>query len=181
MTRLRALFAVSLAVAAFAACSSEESSSTTTPGTDAGGTDAKPAPGDASTGGEGGGGKTIDGGDAGGDAATTSGETCIGYGKGESCEGGVPPYGYVCFGGPPPGFTGCVETRTSASLGNNYCCPTNDCVAQPDQDKQCNGVSGKPHRFQCPPAGDGGTVAPPSGCVEHASGGSALEKFYCCP
>ncbi|MBI2393302.1 MAG: hypothetical protein HYV09_27205 [Deltaproteobacteria bacterium] len=118
-----------------------------------------------------------------GSIETGAGETCVGYGASpESCpESCGQPYGYVCFGGPPPGFTGCRETRVSTVLGNNYCCPTNDCVAQPDRSADCTGVAGKPKRYQCPQAGAGAWATPPTGCVEHGSGASAVEKFYCCP
>lgn len=182
MLRLRIAFALSV-LAAAAACSSEESGSSTPGGSDAGGGHDAAHPDGSDAGG--GGGEDASAGDDAGDAgkgadAAKSGETCIGYGQSASCEGGLPPYGYVCFGGPPPDFSGCIETSAS-SLGNGYCCPSNDCVAQPDQDTACSGVSGKPHRFQCPPAGDGGTVPAPAGCVEHASGSTELEKFYCCP
>lgn len=118
-----------------------------------------------------------------GSAASGAGETCIGYGPSpESCPAGCgQPYGYVCFGGPPPGFSGCRETRVSAVLGNSYCCANNACVAEPDRDGDCTSVSGKPHRFQCPPDGTGGHVAAPAGCVEHGSGSTDLERFFCCP
>ena len=117
-----------------------------------------------------------------GSVATGAGETCIGYGPGDTCPASCgQPFGYVCFGGPPPGFEGCRETRTSDALGNSYCCPKNDCVAQPDQDESCASKAGTPHRYQCPPDESGGNVAPPSGCVESGSGGSNVEKFYCCP
>lgn len=114
---------------------------------------------------------------------TGAGETCVGYGTSpESCPASCgQPYGYVCFGGPPPGFTGCRETRTSSVVGNNYCCPTNDCVAQPDRGADCSGVAGKPNRYQCPPTGAGAWATPPAGCIEKGSGASAVEKFYCCP
>lgn len=111
--------------------------------------------------------------------AGASGETCVGYGTtGDSCtsEQGR-PYGYVCFGGPPPAIAGCTLTRESSSLGNNYCCAANECVEQIDQSAQCGAVSGKPHRFQCPP----GSSAPASECAEHGSGSTELEKYYCCP
>ncbi len=182
MSRLR--FALALALATAFACSSEDA--TTSSAAADGGTDAvTPGPKDASGGEEEEDAATApDAGDAGtGSDASKPGETCVGYGAGDSCktEQGK-PYGYVCFGGPPPGIDGCKETRTSASLGNNYCCSENDCVEQIDQSAQCNAVSGKPRRLQCPPAGDGGSnVAPPAGCVEHGSGATALEKFYCCP
>lgn len=117
-----------------------------------------------------------------GPIVTTPGETCIGFGaKAETCDPACgQPYGYVCFDGAPPGFAGCRKASESP-LGQTYCCPKNECVAQPDQDQMCNGVTGKPHRFQCPPDGNGGNVAPPAGCEEKDSGGSEVEKYYCCP
>ncbi|MBX3190350.1 MAG: hypothetical protein KF819_25345 [Labilithrix sp.] len=117
-----------------------------------------------------------------GPIVTTPGETCVGFGaKAETCDPACgQPYGYVCFDGAPPGFDGCRKVSDSA-LGQTYCCPKNECVAQPDQDTMCNGTAGKPHRFQCPPNGNGGNVAPPAGCEEKGSGGSEVEKFYCCP
>lgn len=134
--------------------------------------------------------------DGGGDGASTTdsgcptpvtkpatGETCIGFGKKEPCSKaacGLPQYGYVCFNGGPPGFAGCQQVSASA-FGETYCCPDNKCVPQPDQDAMCNAVSGKPKRYQCPPDGSGGHVTAPAGCVETGSGGSDLEKFYCCP
>jgi hypothetical protein len=118
---------------------------------------------------------------SGGDSGSTIGETCIGYGAGETCENeATNKYGYVCFGGPPPGVQGCKLTRESSTVGNNYCCTENVCVEQIDQSAQCNAVSGKPHRVQCPPT-DAGNATPPAGCVEHNSGSSELEKYYCCP
>jgi hypothetical protein len=116
--------------------------------------------------------------------ATKNGETCIGFGpKPETCDAGCNPNGYVCFGGGPPGFTNCHEIRVSAIVGNTYCCSENKCVAEPDQDQQClDAGAGKTHRFQCPPNENGsGNVAPPNGCVEHKSGTTAVEKFFCCP
>jgi hypothetical protein len=115
-----------------------------------------------------------------------AGETCVGFGKHpDPCDTacGIPAYGYACFEGSPPGFTGCVQARDNGILGETYCCPDNACVAQPDQDGMCAGVEGggKPKRYQCPPNDSGGNVAPPAGCVEHNSGGSPVEKFYCCP
>ena len=149
------------------ACSSSETT-TSSAATDGGSADASDAS-DAST--------TPN--DAGAEAST--GETCIGYGAGETCETEQgTPYGYVCFGGAPPGVEGCKLTRESASIGNNYCCTENVCVEQIDQGAQCNGVSGKPRRFQCPPT-DTGNATPPAGCVEHDSGSSDVEKYYCCP
>lgn len=117
-----------------------------------------------------------------GPIVTTPGETCVGFGaKAQTCDPACgQPYGYVCFEGAPPGFAGCRRVSDSA-LGQTYCCPNNACVAQPDQDAMCNGTAGKPHRFQCPPNGSGGNVAPPAGCAEVGSGESEVEKFYCCP
>jgi hypothetical protein len=111
-----------------------------------------------------------------------TGETCVGFGKGTPCdpECGIPAYGYVCFNGGPPSFTGCLQ-MTKTSLGETYCCPELRCVAQPDQDTMCASAAGTPHRYQCPPDEDGGTTAPPPGCVETGSGGSAVEHFFCCP
>jgi hypothetical protein len=123
-----------------------------------------------------------EGGTCEGPIKTGNGETCAGYGTGESCDVACgQPYGYVCFDGPPPGLTGCRETRVHALFGNNYCCPNNACVAQPDRNAMCDGVTGKPNRFQCPPAPGGGNVAPAQGCVEHGSGATNVEKYYCCP
>jgi hypothetical protein len=127
-----------------------------------------------------------DGGDSGCPTPRTmpaTGETCTGFGKESPCEPacGLPAYGYVCFNGGPPGFNGCVQVRSS-SLGETYCCPHNDCVAEPDQDKQCSGVSGKPHLYQCPPSDvDGGAVAPPSGSCASKSIGGSRYAYYCCP
>ncbi|MBX3203666.1 MAG: hypothetical protein KF764_01295 [Labilithrix sp.] len=117
-----------------------------------------------------------------GPIVTTPGETCVGFGaKAQTCDPACgQPYGYVCFDGAPPGFAGCRKASDSV-LGQTYCCPTNACVAQPDQDAMCNGTAGKPRRFQCPPNGTGGNVAPPANCTEVGSGGSEVEKFYCCP
>jgi hypothetical protein len=108
------------------------------------------------------------------------GETCIGYGAGESCENeATQKYGYVCFGGAPPGVQGCKLLQASG-VGNSYCCSENVCVEQIDQGAACNGVSGKPRRLQCPPTASG-NAAPPADCVEHNSGSSEVEKYYCCP
>jgi hypothetical protein len=112
----------------------------------------------------------------------SNGETCVGFGVSSECEaaGSCGRYGYLCINGGPPGITGCTEKSTSA-FGNSYCCPTNPCVAQPDQNGACGDAgAGKTKRFQCPPEG-GGHATPPGGCVEHTSGGTALERFYCCP
>ena len=112
-----------------------------------------------------------------------TGETCTGFGKtADPCDPacGLPAYGYLCFNGGPPGFTGCVQVRAS-SFGDTYCCPKNDCVAEPDQDTRCAGVAGKPHLYQCPPDGtDGGSVAPPALCVSRTVAGSPY-AYHCCP
>lgn len=107
--------------------------------------------------------------------APPTGETCIGFGKGTPCDPacGLPEYGYVCLNGGPPGFAGCVQASAS-SVGETYCCPDDKCVPQPDQDTKCTG--GAPHRYQCPP-----NVMPQAGCGDGGSGGSAVERFYCCP
>src|SRR4051794_34339243 len=41
----------------------------------------------------------------------STGETCIGFGKGSPCDPlcGLGAYGYVCFNGGPPGFAGCIQ------------------------------------------------------------------------
>ena len=112
----------------------------------------------------------------------STGETCIGFGKGSPCDPacGLGEYGYVCFNGGPPGFTGCIQASSTGSFGDTYCCPQNRCVPQPDLDSKCR-TAGQPHHYQCPPDGTGGAVAPPAGCGDGGSGGSAVEKFYCCP
>jgi hypothetical protein len=128
-------------------------------------------------------------GDGGTDSATDAadgglngkGETCIGFAKGTPCgANGLPDYGYVCFNGSPPGIAGCKLASSSGSFGDTYCCTENKCVAEPDQDKECK-VAATPHRYQCPPEGDAGNVAPPAGCADGGPGGSPLERFYCCP
>ena len=119
--------------------------------------------------------------DSASDGGTTGkGETCIGFAKGSPCGAvGLPDYGYVCVNGSPPGIGGC-KLASSSSFGDTYCCPDDRCVAQPDQDGMCK-TAAKSHRFQCPPDGAGGNVAPASGCVDGGFGGSALEHFFCCP
>jgi hypothetical protein len=116
-----------------------------------------------------------------GQVRPATGETCVGYGKGTPCNAECGEYGYVCFeNGGPPGFAGCLLINDNGQFGQTYCCTENKCVAQPDQDGMCT-TAGKTHRYQCPPDGNGGSVAPPAGCVDGGSGGTALERFYCCP
>jgi hypothetical protein len=113
---------------------------------------------------------------------TQGGETCVGFGStGSTCAKACGrPYGFVCVDGGPPGFTDCVRVSTSF-LGDTYCCTENACVAMPDRNADCNGVAGKPKRYQCPVGDDGGAQAAPAGCTEKGSGASSAEKFYCCP
>lgn len=114
------------------------------------------------------------------EASAATGETCVGFATHEPCgAGSLPPYGYVCVNGSPPGIAGCM-LASSSSFGDTYCCTENACVAQPDQDKICMDPK-VPHRFQCPPEADGGPKAPPAGCVSAGPGGSNVESFFCCP
>ena len=178
---ISSFLAIFLALGVVEACSDDDDKTGTTPGgtdasspTDAASSDKDSqvsTPPDSST--------QPDASNCPGEIKTGNGETCIGYGTGSTCEPSCgQPYGYVCFNGPPPSFTGCREVSKSALVGNSYCCPKNDCVAQPDQNAACGDAgAGKTKRFQCPP----GSSAPPAGCVEHNSGGTNLEKFYCCP
>lgn len=114
-----------------------------------------------------------------GDEDAGVGETCVGYGEGDTCAAEPGKYGYVCFNGAPPGVASC-KLKQSSSLGNSYCCTENVCVEQIDQGSACNGVTGKPHRFQCPPTASG-NATPAVGCEEHNSGSTDVEKYYCCP
>ncbi len=111
--------------------------------------------------------------------ATQPGETCIGFGsKGSSCNDACGrPYGYVCVDGGPPGFASCVRA-SSSSLGETYCCTTNECVAQPDRDGVCSGALGKPHSYACPPHDDGGTASRP-GCEQKSD--ELGVPLFCCP
>lgn len=117
----------------------------------------------------------------GGKTIADSGETCTGFGKGDPCDTCTPAgYGYVCIGGGPPNIAGCLQVRAT-SFGETYCCPTNDCVAEPDQDSKCNGKAGKPHRYQCPPTdADGGFAKAPQGCVDVSTPADPY-PYYCCP
>ena len=180
------LSAASVALFLFADGCSSDSAGTGTPGTGdaAAGTGVETdgsadATSDSSAPVDGG---TIDAACAATKVQPSTGETCVGFGAGTGCDTacGLPKYGYVCFNGGPPGLTGCVQASSTGSFGDTYCCPDNECVAQPDQDKQCT-TGGKPHRYQCPPDGMGGNVAPPTGCADGGSGGTDLERFYCCP
>lgn len=109
------------------------------------------------------------------DAGTSpAGETCTGFGTGDPCgANGLPTYGYVCVGGGPPGFTGCKKASDS-SLGQTWCCPANDCVAEPDQDSKCSGAA-TPHLFQCPTG-----ATPPAACAKTTVSGSPYD-YVCCP
>ena len=138
-------------------------------------TDGGAAKGDSGGGGNDGGGGSC----AAGKVIDDAGETCVGFGQADPCTAACGLYGYRCFGGHPPGFASCLQLNASAILGETYCCPKNDCVAEPDQDKQCNGFAGKPHRFQCPPT-DAGWATPAAGCVDAGAAGP-LEHFFCCP
>lgn len=109
-----------------------------------------------------------------------TGETCVGFGKGTPCNVACGEYGYACFSGGPPSFASCLLINDNGAFGQTYCCAENKCVAQPDQDGKCT-TPGKTHRYQCPPDGTGGNVAPPAGCADGGAGGSAVERFYCCP
>jgi hypothetical protein len=117
----------------------------------------------------------------GGKPVADAGETCTGFGQKDPCDKCTPGgYGYVCFGGGPPNIAGCQLVRSS-SFGETYCCPKNDCVAEPDQDSKCRGKAGTPHRYQCPPTNDdGGFATPPAGCV-NASTPADPYPYYCCP
>lgn len=199
LSRLTLLFfpcaAIGLAAVVLEACSDDDTTGATgTPEAGTSGNDAttsrsdgsNPDPDDdsGSSGNDGGTKQDGSNGTCGPNNASKNGETCIGFGaKADSCDAGCNPYGYVCFGGGPPAFANCHEIRTSAVIGNTYCCSENKCVAEPDQDPQClDAGAGKTHRYQCPPNENGsGNVAPPAGCVEHNAGSSAVEKFYCCP
>ncbi len=194
-----AVFGVAVTLAAGGCGSDGTTSSPTADGAtsiDDGGSAAESDGGDGSGGGSGGDGSTdaardaATANDGGGDAGAcptpivrpSTGETCIGFGTGDPCKKacGLPAFGYVCFNGGPPGFAGCVQASSTSAFGDTYCCPDDRCVAQPDQDGMCK-TAGKSHRFQCPPDGAGGNVAPASGCVDGGFGGSALEHFFCCP
>jgi hypothetical protein len=182
-----ALFASAGAVAAGAAvtaCSSDDRAA----GVDL--EDSGSADDGASTNGDSGSGTE----DAGADASTCpkttdavgAGETCTGFGRGAPCDTscGLPPYGYACIDGGPPGLTGCV-LASSSPFGQTYCCPKNECVAEPDQDAKCAGVSGKPHLYECPPINDepgvdGGVAAAPPGCAPRAVPASPFH-YECCP
>jgi hypothetical protein len=158
------------------AASASDSSRTTDGGSAAndGGTDANAPGADAEAGAEAGSCPQ-------GQTRPATGETCVGYGKGSPCNAACGEYGYVCFkNGGPPGFAGCSLINDNGSFGQTYCCTENKCVAQPDEDAKCT-TAGKTHRYQCPPDGAGGSVAPPAGCADGGAGGSALERFYCCP
>lgn len=176
-----------VATIGIAACSDDESSGGTSVDAGADGTTRRDVGTETDSGENEDAGTKTDGGEEETDAScgptttSTSGETCIGFGTSTECPASCgQPYGFVCVGGGPPNLTGCRQYRESA-LGNGYCCPTNGCVLQPDRAGDCaDAGAGKTKRYQCPPT-DGGNAEPPAGCVEHGSGPSNLEKFYCCP
>lgn len=113
-------------------------------------------------------------------AASKVGETCVGFGKGSPCDSVCGEYGYVCFNGGPPNIAGCREMRTSAIVGNTYCCPTLACVREPDQDTKCTNAA-RPKRYQCAAAADGGAlIMPVTACEEDVASRSPGSNFYCC-
>ena len=116
---------------------------------------------------------------ANGEVQPKTGQTCAGFGMSTPCTTCTPSaYGYLCFDGGPPNIDGCTRVSKSA-FGDTYCCSSNQCVAEPDQDSKCVGKPGGPHRYQCPPDGtDGGFVKPPQGCVLEST---MVYPFYCCP
>lgn len=112
-----------------------------------------------------------------GTAANKTGETCVGFGRGQPCSNACGAFGYVCFNGGPPNLNGCREMRTSG-LGNTYCCPDLACVRQPDQDNKC--PNPRPQRYQCLDA-DAGAPMPPAGCQEDVAARQPGSRFFCCP
>ncbi len=115
-----------------------------------------------------------------GPAASNVGETCVGFGKGTPCDAVCGEYGYVCFNGGPPNIGGCREMRTSAIVGNTYCCPTLACVREPDQDAKCTNAA-RPKRYQCAAGADGGAlIVPVTACEEDVASRSPGSNFYCC-
>ncbi len=115
-----------------------------------------------------------------GEVITASGDTCAGFGTGESCNSacGLPPYGYVCTNGGPPGFAGCMRVSESALLGGTYCCPELKCVRVTSQDGSC-ADAGAPLLYQCATADDGGLLAAPAaGCTEIT--GLPSYRYFCC-
>ena len=188
VTRSRLVLLLAFAVAASAAvlvangCSSDSGNSSGSPSADAASGDASTSEGSTSDATNLPDAASVDANCPKPKVLAATGQTCVGFGAGSPCDPGcgLPAYGYVCFNGGPPGFTGCVQASSTGSFGDTYCCPKNDCVAQPDQDTMC-GAAGKPHRFQCPPDGAGNAVSPPAGCGDGGAGATALEKFYCCP
>lgn len=115
-----------------------------------------------------------------GQVVAATGDTCAGFGTGESCDPacGLPPYGYVCTGGGPPGFAGCVRVSESALLGGTYCCPELKCVRVTSQDVAC-ADAGAPLLYQCAPEDDGGLLAAPAaGCTEIT--GLPSYRYFCC-
>lgn len=186
---LTSLLCLALAGRGLAACAGDDDDVLGAGSDDGGGTTADAERSDGSTEEEGDAGRTPDAAKKpdspfteecpGKPKATHPGETCIGFGsKGSSCNDACGrPYGYVCVDGGPPGFPSCVRASAS-SLGETYCCTTNECVAQPDRDSVCNGASGKPHSYACPPHDDGGTASKP-GCEQKSD--ELGVPLFCCP
>jgi hypothetical protein len=113
--------------------------------------------------------------------ANQAGETCVGFGAGAPCDASCGKFGYVCFSGGPPNAMNCREMRTSAIVGNTYCCTDLVCARQPDQDTKCAGSRTFTRRFQCPLNAAGGLlVQPPPDCEEDKDAGIKGSKFYCC-
>ncbi len=116
-----------------------------------------------------------------GEIVPDAGDTCVGFGTGDSCSTacGLPPYGYVCTNGGPPGFAGCVRVSNSALLGGTYCCPDLQCVRVTSQDNACADAGLGPRLYQCATQTDGGLLAKPAqGCTE--LGGLPSYRYFCC-
>ncbi len=189
--------ALSFVTAAMAACASSDPPDAPAGATADGGTTVTPAPtpsepGDETDSGDGtrddagaDGAPPADGGGDGasGDGGGGTGETCIGFGAKSPCgAAGKPDYGYVCFGGSPPGVSGCALASKSIA-GETYCCTQLACVAQPDRDAADCKSAQRPHRYQCAvDEGNALLAQPPAGCSEDV--GALIDKssrFYCCP
>ena len=116
-----------------------------------------------------------------GEIVTQEGDTCAAFGAGVPCDPAcnIPPYGYVCSNGGPPGFAGCVRMSNSALLGGTYCCPDLRCVRVVSRDSACTDAGSASHLYQCATASDGGLVSSPaSGCIEVH--GLPVYRYFCC-